>query len=171
MSEELTTWINGFWKETGRPEKVERGQVWTIFGAEGIEGPHADRGTLVVVLSSDVTTSEVVPAHHEVKIRTFIDPVLSQKESQLDFDDRIVCVAHLPQTLNSHAFDKARFLGNLTDKGWQDVSSAVRDFYDILDELARTQYLDATGSIQENDIENAFNAGILKLYQIGRAHV
>lgn len=164
MSEELNSWINEFWEKTKPPEMVVEKQVWVVFPLEESPDNPSKKGSIVVVLSTDEETASVVPAHHELSTRTFVDPILSKNDSDLDFDDRLVCVAHLPQRLSHQAFKNARFLGGLTDKGFEKVNAAVSNFYTVLDELARTQYLEATDSISDQDLENAFNAGILKIY-------
>ena len=164
MSEELNSWINELWEKTKPPEVVAEKQVWVVFPLEENTENPSEKGSIVVVLSTDEKTASVVPAHHELSTRTFVDPILSKNDFDLDFDDRLVCVAHLLQRLSHQAFKNARFLGGLTDNGLDKVNAAVSNFYTVLDELAHTQYLEATDAISDQDLENAFNAGILKIY-------
>ncbi len=166
MTKNIYNWIKDIWDSAAPTGDLAAGQVWAVFAPSGDQENKTERGTIVLVLDIEEECAFVVPAHHESNIRTFVDPVLSFENKEMDFEDRLVCVAHLPQRINFDAFCKAKYLGNVTVKGYKKVQSAVNAFFEILDELACIQYSEATDSIDPVSLEKAFESGILKIYPI-----
>ena len=158
---EIEDWVTGWWRSPERPGQIEKGQVWTVF-APGAD-PEAE-GTMVCVLSKDDDYVYVIPLHNNLEAATGCEPVI--RGASLPYAPALVAVVELGLLLSVEALTRARFLGTLSREHMDLIETAFLEFRKIVGALTQLQVKEGEchpEPVPQDDLERAFQAGILKL--------
>jgi len=160
-NKEIEDWVTGWWHSPERPGQIEKGQVWTVFAPEA--DPEAE-GTMVCVVSKDDDYVYVIPLHNNLEAVTGCEPVI--RGASLPNAPALVAVVELGLLLSVEALNNARFLGILSQEHMDLIETAFLEFRKIVGALTQLQMKEAEyhpEPVPAEDVERAFQAGILKL--------
>lgn len=151
-----------FGKDPERPDKVSRGQLWTVFSPVG-GGDETEMGAIVLVAEVYENGSfKAIPVHATESTRTLLEPVL-EPELHTAHTAPIVPVVTRSMMLPAEALTDARYIGEVSAEGLEVVDNATQAYYTAVEALASVQYADAHGKLLSDEEEQAATkAGIYK---------
>lgn len=163
MTERITDWLESFWAKKEKPPAVKAGQIWTMFRkSQDIED--SDPGTLIVILRNTEKGVCTLIMHDDPEFLRGIDITLKTTDSSLGAE--IIVMPDSEFTLGLDAFKDASYIGNLTKDGIESLVEGRKSYQNIVDAQTRLQFLETMGEISENEINQAVQNGISKLFPL-----
>lgn len=161
MNKPLSEWLNSFWDNGKKPDKVLPGQIWTLFRPENKEDEDIELGTIVIVTSSDQETVKVVVASDERDYVRGIDIELTTDHHP--YPESLFVMPDTESQIMTSSFERASYLGNLNVEGIEAFLNGRQQYQKILNAQMRLSYFESLGEISDEQIKKAHQDGLLKL--------